>query len=964
MAFLIPFLMMTLAYAALQIFPFGDRHMLTVDLFHQYAPFLQLMQNKILSGGSLFYSMAIGLGVSFYALFAYYLASPLNLLLLLFPASFLSEGIFLITLIKVGLMGFAFFQYLQVSFRRKGVLAVAFSTFYALSGFTLAYSWNIMWLDSLILLPVVLLALIRLIRDGKWLLFPISVALLLVCNYYSAFFAGIFIALYFPILLFRYTEDRKIKRRLFVAGKVILLAGIGVALSAVLLYPTFRSLAITSASGDKFPKTFDLIGKPLTYLGQMFPFLQPTVRSGAPNIYSGLPVLLLLPIYFLSSRIRVREKVMNALLLLFIFLSFDINILNFLWHGMHYPNQLPYRYSFVAIFLLLTIAYDGLRSTREFRPTEIGLLGVCLAFVAPVVIAIDSEIKIAPWTQWGTIVFLLIYTVLFSSFRTRSYKRYIHVNLLLAFMLIEIALSTFSGVYYISENEYYGLRDGYSAGATIASIRDAIAQTKTMDEDKSFYRMEIKPHKTSNDPSLYGFNGLSLFASSAPKAPVKFFKNAGYQNNGINSYQYRGATLFCDSLFNIKYVIARDTLPYKDNERAVTLGNSLVTVYKNNYTFPLAFSAKTKVLDFKSVYGNPFKTQGDLANALIGERLPLFSTLKPKATEGSRIRHLLPDLSKYKFTRPSGQSDWEFELNWTAEKDGAHYLHLDMKGYEVAKVTVEANNESITIDGKKKGISEIGSLKAGDEIKLIIKPKDTVDAGEFEVYLNSLDLPSLRQLTNFARDRGLTISKMAEDYIRGNLSLEEEGVLFISLPFDPGWSASVDGQPVKIEVIDDAFMAIPISAGDHEILMQFRPVGFYLGLYISIGALVILVLLWVISFVIKRVRKKSQNSHADIPKDSNKNMATNDLKPHEKKSLLKGKVFSINRYRDNFSLQEENTNGKTFEEILPPAEEEADSYDLFLQDEIRRRHDRRLNKKKDRSTKTSEDTDVFNPSEL
>jgi len=34
-------------------------------------------------------------------------------------------------------------------------------------------------------------------------------------------------------------------------------------------------------------------------------------------------------------------------------------------------------------------------STREFRPLEIGLLGTCLVFVAPVVIALGSEIKTA-----------------------------------------------------------------------------------------------------------------------------------------------------------------------------------------------------------------------------------------------------------------------------------------------------------------------------------------------------------------------------------------------------------------------------------------------------------------------------------------------------------------------------------------------------------------------------------------
>ena len=56
-AFLFPFLVLTFAYAALQTFPFGDRHILTVDLFHQYAPFLQLMRDKVLAGGS-FYSLS------------------------------------------------------------------------------------------------------------------------------------------------------------------------------------------------------------------------------------------------------------------------------------------------------------------------------------------------------------------------------------------------------------------------------------------------------------------------------------------------------------------------------------------------------------------------------------------------------------------------------------------------------------------------------------------------------------------------------------------------------------------------------------------------------------------------------------------------------------------------------------------------------------------------------------------
>jgi uncharacterized membrane protein YfhO len=864
MAFLFPFLLLAIAYAAGQTFPFGNRHMLTVDLFHQYAPFLQLFREKILTGGSPFYSLASGLGVSFYALFAYYLASPLNLLLLLFPASFLTEGIFLLTLFKVGLMGFAFFRYLLVSYRRRGLLAVAFSTFYALSGFTLAYSWNIMWLDTLILLPVVVLSLVRLIRDGKWILFPISVTMLLICNYYSAFFASIFIALYFPILLLRYTEGSGISKKLLVVCKVVALVALGVALSAFLLYPTFKSLSLTSAAGDHFPRKFELIGEPLTYLGQLFPFLQPTVRSGAPNLYCGLPVLFLLPMFFLSGRVRVREKILNGLLLLFIFLSFDINILNFLWHGMHYPNQLPYRYSFVAIFLLLSVAYDGLRSTREFRPLEIGLLGTCLVFVAPVVIALGSEIKTAPWTQWGTIILILLYTLLFSSFKRRPFKRTIQVNLLLAVMLFEVALSTFSGVYHIGQNEYFGNRDGYSSGAIVTSIREAAKQTKEMDDDKSFYRMEVKPHKTSNDPALYGLNGLSIFASSSPKEPVAFFKNAGYQNNGINSYQYRGSTLFCDSLFRIKYVIARDTLAYEDHERVITLGNSYVTVYRNDYIFPLAFVADQSLLEYKSRYGDPFKTQGDLADALIGEKISLFSKLKSLPRDGNGVSSSSSTKTRFSFSRPAGNKNWKIELEWKAEYAGPHYLSLDMSATEIEKASVEINGQSISLNKKKKGISEIGSLADGDEIRLLIEPAETIDSGSFEVHLASLDMNSLNLLKDYSRERALNIVEMGEDYLFGNVSCAEEGVLFISIPFDPGWNALVDGKDVEIQTVGNALMALRLSPGSHEIFMYFRPVGFELGLTITCCAAGVFALLLIFVFLRRRHLRK-RNEVAELP---------------------------------------------------------------------------------------------------
>ena len=81
-AFFIPVFIMTAIFAILQVHPFGsgENMILTVDCYHQYAPFLIELRNKILGGESLFFSWNVGLGTNFWAVLANYSGSPLNLL--------------------------------------------------------------------------------------------------------------------------------------------------------------------------------------------------------------------------------------------------------------------------------------------------------------------------------------------------------------------------------------------------------------------------------------------------------------------------------------------------------------------------------------------------------------------------------------------------------------------------------------------------------------------------------------------------------------------------------------------------------------------------------------------------------------------------------------------------------------------------------------------------------------------
>lgn len=70
--------------------------------------------------------------------------------------------------------------------------------------------------------------------------------------------------------------------------------------------------------------------------------------------------------------------------------------------------------------------------------------------------------------------------------------------------------------------------------------------------------------------------------------------------------------------------------------------------------------------------------------------------------------------------------------------------------------------------------------------------------------------------------------------------LPKENLVFLSVPFDEGWSATVNGEPVQIEKADIGFMAVRVPAGDSEIRFTYRTPGLTAGLAVSGVSLLVL----------------------------------------------------------------------------------------------------------------------------
>ena len=386
LAFLIPFGGMLFVMLISQYEPFGQYSILYSDMYHQYYAFFVAFRNALRSGDSLLHSWSVGLGMDYLGLMSYYLASPLNLLSVLVPEDWLLEFFSLLMPVKLGFAGLFFAIFLKRMFDTEDYSIAFFGAFSALCAWSLGYQWNIMWLDTFALLPLVALGTVCLLRDKKFILYTASLFLSIFANYYIGFFNCIFVLLLFFIYeICRWQGFARFFADLF---RIAVFSILAIGMTAILELPAFAALQTTQSSVNQFPEGFrlniadsntwkGLLGAMRKVAGNMGGGIEPTFKEGLPNLYCGVGSMLLAFLYLTGRDIKLRDKVCSVLLLMFFMLSFILRQLDYIWHGFHFTNMIPYRFSFLFSFVLLYMAYRAWLLRGSFQIWQI-LVGAAL----------------------------------------------------------------------------------------------------------------------------------------------------------------------------------------------------------------------------------------------------------------------------------------------------------------------------------------------------------------------------------------------------------------------------------------------------------------------------------------------------------------------------------------------------------------------------------------------------------
>lgn len=835
-------------YVIFSVFPFGSITVMRMDLYHQYGPLFAELYDRIVEHKSLLYSWITGGGSSFLGNYLNYLSSPLSFLIFLFDKEDISYAITFIVAFKCILSATSFSYYLKKSFNKDNYFLSAFGILYAFSAYFLAYYWNVMWLDAMIMLPLIALGIEKIFKTGDIKLYTVSLVILFFANYYMGYMCCIFAVLYFFVCFINtYSNDGKLNENAVYEKKystkalmnnVFINRGVKFAFASIIaalicaitLVPVFMILKNSSATSGTFPQTFKSYFDLLDLITSHFALLETTIRSSGdnvlPNIYTGILTFILLPLFLVNNKIKLKEKATYVVLIIFFVFCFNNNCAEYIWHAFHFPNDLPYRYSYMYSFIIAVMGYKTILNFKGIKVKDIAYTG--LAIISFVIICQKFLTnKMTNSTIYATIIFVTLWCGFLFLLKNKNAQKKTVSFVLVTFILCETIISSIVGLPLNQDNKNY--KENYK------TYTDAINYIDN--KDSGFYRTELCYLNTRMDPAYYGYNGISVFSSMAYESYSQLQSSLGMQGNKVNSYTYNTQTPVYNMMFNIKYLIQTDvSLAPSSNlyKKIYTTSDKKSNVYESKYNLPIAYCVNSKIDDWVTDEGNPFEIQSDFVKLATGYS-NVFKPVEYNSTDFDAVSgDDVTENGTYWLEKSDSSSNYGTEtVSLSPTIDGNLYLYV--KSSDLKTITVNSEKVSdITQSMEDAYILDLGYHNKGDEVLVSLDAsKMESESTSFDFYCYTADDTVVKNMYNSLAGNSLNVESYSDTIVKGTVKAKENCYLYSSIPYDDGWSVYVDGKKAETFEIGGTLLAIELTPGQHKIEYKYFPVGFLYGIIIS-----------------------------------------------------------------------------------------------------------------------------------
>ncbi len=876
-AFFLPLVLMYLIYIGMEVFPFGKNSVLVLDLNGQYVYYFEYFREIIHGDASLLYSWTRSLGGEFLGIFAYYLCSPFTLIVALLPKAMMTESLLLLILIKVGMCGATMAFYLKRSRSVESYTAILFGTMYALCAYGVIQAMNTMWIDAMYLLPIVLFGCEMLIKGKNPILYCVTLAVLMLTNYYIGFMVCIFLVLYF---FYYYFSQSSLSASSFLKAGVrfAVYSLIAAAIASVIIIPAYYGLTFGKTEFQNTNYTFLQRFDFLDLLTKFLPASYDTVRpEGLPVVYSGLLTVLFAPLFFIAPGISNREKVWSGVLCVLLVMSMNASTVDIFWHGLSKPNWLNYRYSFMLCFVLIMMAaqayqrFEGVlvkkieEGSGEGAPvpgTRIAykaLLVVGMALFAMIIMIQKQDYEYIDDMNciWVSCAFLGGYLITLHPISTGGAKS-VGRAFLLAICAGELFVSGLSDLVALDYDVVYSNRQPYAD--FMARFRPAVSEILAEDDD--LYRMEKTVHRKVNDNMALGIRGISHSTSDLNAAVIRYLGELGYASRSHWS-KYLGGNPVSDAMVGIRYVIAEDPISELYDSTAMLED---LQVYRNPYALGIVNTVSTELLKYDAEeHVTPFLRLNDMVSFMLGEKdsAALFKPIEIDDTSYTNCDYGFTTGHR-KYTPVREERDASLTYTITVPTDDPVYVYFPSEWAREVELSLNGEEHGTYFGNETRRIVSLGSFEPGETVtlQLTLKEKDLY-IGTGVDYFFYLDEDLYAEVMPRLSDYAMQISDWDDTYIRGTVTTDaSHDLIYTSIPYDEGWRVTIDGQEAELVTVCGALIGVDASLleeGVHRIEFRYMPDCYVYALFLSVGGVMLLILCGVIYLISARLR---EHAHA------------------------------------------------------------------------------------------------------
>lgn len=771
------------------IYPFGPESFLTEDLKYQYIDFFTWFRHVLTGEANIFYSFAQGMGSNTWGLYSYYLASPFNFIILLFDEAHLTLAIYVIVALKLACMNVAMAWYLRRRFALTRSWALGLALCYTWSTWSATNLRNPLWLDALILLPLMAWSCRQLLRTGRCIGLSLLVAADVITCWYMAYITLLFCCLFvlFELAVTIYDDEMR-PTRSWIAGRAARFTAailLGLGLSAWTFVPTV--LAMRGGGAKTAVGMFQTY--PTALIRGFLPFAWNI--DHAPQFYTGLIPLVLAIAMLFEKRIDKRLRALTLVFAGFLVVSSVLGPLMYVWCGFRQPNGFYCRIAFLLSFLeIWAAAFLLMRraacraegsNTRTVSWTEAGGRSACAAPIAR---------KLAP----------------------------------LGALVLVIADLGFNA--HVCWNQLY-INYPQDTHDTYVNEFDAqVRELKQLDAD-AFYRVDKTYNRAGaafNEGISHGFNQLSTYSSANNPQAVAFLNSLGYSSEGEFSSVYAAPNLVMDSLLGVRY-IGTWSKPVESTETTLPHSNVTSPMYYNPHALSLGYPSANGTDSESTLQGdNPFERQNALFAELTGIERPLYTQLQGVEQ-----------------ARSDASITWAVEL--PAHTIGYTYAQTGVESDWSQSVGLIVGDEMISSEATRfshnvRAFGESGDESTQHEISMVQGSPETQLPPKSQCLFYALNIDVFEEGIERLQSRQFTPDVFEDGRVEGAYNAEEQTDLVLSIPYDKGWSTTIDGKEVALSPAFGGGMSqIQVPEGSHRIEMRFQSPGFTVGYAASIAAL-------------------------------------------------------------------------------------------------------------------------------